>query len=110
MSRLVRSAACARTGWVVVSHGSGVAAIAIGIGHLQARHDFRLEALHLVGLRIGLVIVADEMEKAMHREVCEVMKKLSIFLIALPLKCLVGDDDVAKHLSGFPVQRAGPRS
>ena len=40
----------------------------------------------VVGLRIGLVIVADEMKKAMHREMGEMMQEWRCFLGAFALQ------------------------
>ena len=39
-------------------------------------------AFHRVGLGVGLVIVADEVEKAMHREMGEMMQESFVFVVA----------------------------
>jgi hypothetical protein len=46
---------------------------AVGIGHVQMRHDPAFEPFHRLSLRVGLVIVAIEVQKPMYRQVGEVM-------------------------------------
>ena len=72
----------------------------IGIGHVEAREDLALEPFHRFGLGVDLVIVADEMEKAMHGEMGEVMKELFVFIVAFLAQRLVGDHDVAEAWPG----------
>src|SRR5690242_576031 len=64
--------------------GSGPLEIAreIGVGHVHGQHDTAFQAFHFIGLGVGLVIVADEMQKAMHREVGEVMQEIAVFVRA----------------------------
>ena len=50
-----------------------------------------------VGLGIGLVVVADEVKIAMHREMREMMQEVAVFIGAFPRQRFVGDDDVAEN-------------
>ena len=47
-----------------------------------------------------LMIVADEVEKTMHREMGEMMKKNPVLVGAFALERLVGNDDIAEQFSG----------
>src|ERR1051325_10023180 len=67
----------------------------IGVGHVHGPHDTAYQAFHFLGLGIGLMIVADEMQKAMHREVSEMMQEIAIRVRAFARQSLIGDDDVA---------------
>jgi hypothetical protein len=70
---------------------------AVGIGHFQTRHDLAFEAFHRLSLCVGLVIVAIEVEKPMHREVSEVMKKVAVLISALPFERLESDHYIAEQ-------------
>ena len=52
---------------------------------------------HLIGLRIRLMIVADEVQKTVHREMCQVMQEDPVFILGLALERLVGNDNIAKQ-------------
>ena len=58
----------------------------LGIGQVHAHHDLAFEPFHLVGLGVGLVIVADEVEKTMHREMGKMMQKNPVFIVAFALR------------------------
>ena len=51
-----------------------------------------------------LMIVADEVEKTMHREMGEVMQKNPVFIVAFAGERLVGDDDIAEELRADAVR------
>ncbi len=52
----------------------------VGIGDTETREDVAFEPFHGIGLGISLVIVAHEMQKAMHREMGEMMEERLVFL------------------------------
>src|SRR5262245_23745056 len=72
-------------------------ALEIGVRHVQARHDFSFKCLHLVGLRIVLMVISVEMEKAMDSKMGKVMKENPVLILAFPFERLVGDDDVTEQ-------------
>ena len=52
-------------------------------------------------MRGGLVVVAVEVEKPMHREVGEVMKKVAVLISAFPFERLESDHDIAEQPRAF---------
>ena len=56
-----------------------------------------LEAFHGFGVVVGFVIVADQMQKAVDRQMAEMMIERLLFVVGLAAHCLVGDGDVAEH-------------
>src|SRR4026209_1094564 len=82
---------------------SGVAKIvgAVGIGHVPTRYDPAFEPFHSLSLRGSLVVVAVEVEKPMHREVGEVMKKVAVLIGAFPFERLESDHDIPKQPYAF---------
>src|SRR4029078_411529 len=78
---------------------AGVAKIVggVGSGHVQTRHDPACEPFHSLSLRGSLVVVAVEVEKPMHREVGEVMKKVAVLIGAFPFERLESDHDIPKQ-------------
>ena len=58
----------------------------IRVGHVQAHHDLAFQSFHPLGLRFGFVIVAGEVEKTVHREMCKVMKKDTAFILWIPVQ------------------------
>src|SRR6202008_4412709 len=53
----------------------------IRIGNFELRQNRDLERFHLFGFVVGLVIVADQMQEAVHREVAQMIKeRLSPFI------------------------------
>jgi len=47
----------------------------VRVGHPQAGENRYFQVLHDLRLIVGLVIIANEVEKAMHREVSKVMQE-----------------------------------
>ena len=47
----------------------------IGIGHAKPRQDNTLEVFHLFGRGVGIVVMAEQMEKSMHREMRKVISE-----------------------------------
>ena len=55
------------------------------------------------------MIVAKEMEKAMHRQMGEVMKEDAVFIGAFSFERLEGDDNIAEQASVFAGRGTGRR-
>ena len=53
-------------------------------------------SLHVVGLVVSQVIVSQQVQKAMHDEMDEVMVECLVFGTRLSGKRLISDDDVAE--------------
>lgn len=70
--------------------------VEVRVGHIHACHDLAFEPFHFLSLCVGLVVVADEVKKAMHCEMGEMMDKLPIFIVAFPLERLESYYDVTK--------------
>src|SRR5215470_9154311 len=68
----------------------------MGVGHPEPGEDRGFQPFHRLRLVVGDVIVADEMKKAMHREMRQVMRERLALGAGFPLGGLVGDHDVAK--------------
>ena len=51
----------------------------IGVGNVELRQDVALMPLHVVGLVVGQVIVSQQVQKAMHDEMDEVMVECLVF-------------------------------
>src|SRR5882757_10025860 len=71
--------------------------IRIRIGNAELGENLAFEAFHRVGVGVVLVIVADQMQKAVHGEMTEVMIERLCFFIRLFPRRLVGDRDIAEH-------------
>ena len=82
--RLRRVAPACR--WVGSESGSQAAVRSltrrIGIGNAEAGEDCPLQAFHFLGVRIVLVIVADQMEKSMHGQMAEMMRERLVLVSA----------------------------
>lgn len=71
--------------------------LSIGVGHAQGLEDFALALLHGVRIVLRLVVVADEMQEPMHRQMGQVMEEPLALGGRLPLQRLAGDHDVAER-------------
>ena len=71
--------------------------IRIRIGNAELREDLLLEAFHRFGFVVVFVIVADQMQETVHREMAEMMVERLLFLVGLPARRLIGDRDIAEH-------------
>src|SRR4051794_10856623 len=83
-------------------------AVRIGIRDPQLPEDLALEAFHRLGFAVGLVVVADEVQKAMDREMAEVMVERFLFVIGLAAGGLISDGDVAEHPRRAGIVRLAP--
>src|ERR1700730_17144714 len=71
--------------------------IRIRIGNAELRQNLPLEGFHGFGVVVFFVIVPDQMQEAMHREVAEMMIERLLLVIGFLSRRFVGDGDVAKH-------------
>jgi hypothetical protein len=62
----------------------------IRVGQRQGDHDLAFKRFHSVGVGIGLVIVADEVQKTMHGEMGQMVQENPIFIVTFPGNRLVG--------------------
>src|SRR5262249_37418675 len=72
------------TGRVGLGHGSQNGLHSVRIGYAEPREDLALEILHGVSRRIRLVIVAQEVQEAMHRKMGKMVDERSAFGFRLP--------------------------
>ena len=77
----------------------------IGIGHIEPSEDRGFEPFHRLRLVIALVIVADEMQESMHREMREMVREGLALGVRFALRRLVGDHDIAEQAR--PVAQVG---
>src|SRR5690242_14666489 len=61
----------------------------IGIGNPELRQNLPFQRLHRLGLVLGLVIVADQVQEAVHGEMTEMMVERLLFLVGFPAQCLI---------------------
>src|SRR5712671_1400463 len=71
--------------------------IRIRIGNAELRQDLLLERFHRFGVVVLFVIVADQVQEAMDREMAEVMIEWLLFVISFLARGFIGDGDVAEH-------------
>src|SRR5215467_6766568 len=69
----------------------------VGVRDPQPRQDRDLQSLHGGGLSVGLVIVAAQMQKAMYRQMDQMMSKRLVLGCSFARQRLIGDDDVAEE-------------
>src|SRR6266567_2856512 len=69
-------------------------AIRIWIGDAELRQDLLLEGFHRFGLVVLVVIVSDQVQETVHREMAEVMVERLLFLIGFLAHRLIGDREV----------------
>lgn len=81
--------------------GKGLAGDLIGIRHSDAVEDLDLEALHLVGARLGLVVKSKQMQKPVHDQVLQVVVQRQSQLRGFACHCLSSQGKIAKiaHLA-----------
>src|ERR1700682_4011015 len=71
--------------------------IRIRIGNAELRQNLLLESFHYLGVVVFFVIVADQMQETMHRQMAEMMIERLLFVIGLLSRRFIGDGDVAEH-------------
>src|SRR5260370_22199762 len=71
--------------------------IRIRIGNAELRQNLLLEGLHGLGVAVAFVIVTDQMQEAMHRQMAEMMIERLLLVIGLFSRRFVGDGDIAQH-------------
>src|SRR5258708_16297811 len=89
--------------WVGAECGMSVRPVRIGvsirirIGNAELRQNLLFESFHRFGVVVLLVIVADQMQEAVHRKMAEVMIERLLFVVGLFARRLIGDGDIAEH-------------
>src|SRR6202790_3698517 len=71
--------------------------IRIRIGNAELRQNLLLESFHYLGVVVFFVIVADQMQETMHRQMAEMMIERLLFVIGLFSRRFIGNGDVAEH-------------
>ena len=71
--------------------------IRIGIGNAELRENLPFETFHGFGVVVVLVVVADQMQEPVDRQMAEVMIERLLFVVGLFARGLIGDGDVAEH-------------
>src|SRR5947207_3230410 len=66
----------------------------IGIGHTEARQDGAFEIFHGCGGGFGIVVVAEQVEKSVYREMRDVIIEPLAFGLGFARGRLIGDCDV----------------
>src|SRR5450631_1669966 len=85
--------------WVGSESGISVhpLSVRIWIGNAELRQNLLLERFHGRGVGVFFVIVADQVQETMHRQMAEMMIERLLFVIGLPTRRLEGNRDVAEH-------------
>src|SRR5258708_11799013 len=83
--------------WVGSESGMSVHPVRIGVGNAELRQNLLFETFHGFGVVVFLVIVADQMQEAVHRQMAEVMIERLLFVVGLFARRLIGDGDIAEH-------------
>src|SRR5712671_7599052 len=71
--------------------------IRIGIGNAELSQDLLLESFHRLGVVVVFVIVTDQVQEAMNRQMAEMMIERLLLVIRFLSRRFVGDGDVAEH-------------
>src|SRR5467141_2109298 len=74
--------------------------IRIGIGNAEVRQNLLLERFHRLGVVVFFVIVTDQVQKAMNRQMAEMMIERLLLVIGFLSRRFIGDGDVAEHARG----------
>src|ERR1700743_1139392 len=67
----------------------------VRIGNAELGEDLGLQALHVVGVGVVFVVVADQMQETMHRQMAEMMIERLLLVVGLAAGGLIGNRDVA---------------
>ena len=78
-------------------NGGGCVPYSVGAWNIEPSEDEGLDVLHGLRLVTGLMIIADEMKKAMHCEMRQVVSKRLTLRMRLAFRRFVGDHDVAEQ-------------
>src|SRR3954468_11619693 len=82
--------------------------VRVGVGNAELRQDRALESFHRLGIIVVFVVVADQMQKAMHGQMAEMVVERFLFVVGLAAGGLIGDRNVAEHARGIVCRsRAG---
>ena len=67
------------------------------VQQVEPGEDLAFQRLHRLGVVVVLVVIADQMQEAVHREMTQMMLEGLGFLIGFPPRRLIGNRDVAEH-------------
>src|SRR6202050_2884283 len=71
--------------------------IRIRIGNAEFGQDLRFQCFHGLGVGVVFMIVADQMQETMHRQMAEMMVERLLLVVGFLADRLIGDRDVAEH-------------
>src|SRR5437588_9289964 len=71
--------------------------ILVSIGNAELRKDYAFETFHRLGVVVVLVIVSDQMQETVDRQMAEVMVERLLFFVGLLARGLIGNGDIAEH-------------
>src|ERR1700694_748678 len=71
--------------------------IRIRIGNAELRQDLLLQRFHRLGVTVLFVIVADQVQETMDRQMAEMVIERLLFVIGFLSRRFIGDGDVAEH-------------
>src|SRR6202163_1705199 len=71
--------------------------IRIGIGNAELRQNLLLERFHGLGIVVLFVIVTDQMQETMDRQMAEMMIERLLLVIGLLARRFIGNRNVAEH-------------
>src|SRR5882757_5090121 len=81
--------------------------VRIGIGNAELCENLAFEALHRFGIVVLFVVVADQVQEAVHGEMAQMMTERLLLFIGLTACRLEGDRDIAEHARCVVVAAAG---
>src|SRR5579863_9772379 len=79
--------------WIGSESAISVLPLRIGIGNAKLRQDFPLQCFHRRGFIVLIVIVTDQVQKAMNREMAEMMIERLFLFVGFLARRFVGDGD-----------------
>src|SRR5258708_21358843 len=71
--------------------------IRIRIGNAELRQDLLLERFHCVSVIVFFVIVADQVQETVDRQMAEMMFERLLFVVGFLARRFIGDGDIAEH-------------
>src|SRR4029077_19461538 len=71
--------------------------IRIGIGNAELRQDLLLERFHRFGVVVVFVIVTDQVQETVDRQMAEMMIERLLFVFSFLAGGFISDGDVAEH-------------
>src|SRR3954454_10688766 len=69
----------------------------VGVGDAERAENVALQVFHRFRLGLALMVVADQMQEAVHGEMAEMMVERLLLVVRLASRRLIGDRDIAEH-------------